>query len=110
MLSRACFSGVTLLGVTRVAVRDRVIAALDDRGTSVTPLAAALAACSLLNVGHRSDPLPGIVANLARTQDPDGAWPRSALYLGPAPYYGSEELTTALCVETLARYLEGVGG
>ena len=32
---------------------------------------------------------------------------RSALYLGPAPYYGSEELTTALCVEALARYLQG---
>jgi hypothetical protein len=105
MLSRAYHSGITSLGVTRAAVRDRAIAALDDRGTSVTPLAAALAACSLLNVGHRSDPLPETVVTLARMQGPDGSWPRSALYLGPAPYYGSEALTTALCVEALARYL-----
>lgn len=110
MLSRATFCGVPSLGVTRAAVRDRVIAAQGTHRASGMALAVALAACSLLNVGHRSDPLPGTMAAIHETQRPDGSWPRSPLYFGPAPYYGSEELTTALCVEALARFLRGVEG
>ena len=106
MLSRACCSGVTSLRETRGAVLERVIAAQLDRGSFETALAAALAACSLLNFNHVSTPLPGAIAYIIGAQRADGSWPKSPLYLGPAPYYGSEELTTALCVEALARYLQ----
>jgi hypothetical protein len=108
MLSRACFSGVTSLCKTREAVLERVIAEQDDHGAFDTALAAALAACSLLNFNHLSFPLPEAIAYIQRAQRKDGSWRKSPLYLGPAPYYGSEELTTAICVEALERYSQGL--
>ncbi len=109
MLSRAYFSGVTLLGKTREAVLERIIAAQDNHGTFDTALAAALTVCSLLNFNHSTWPLLGTITTIQKTQCKDGSWHKSPLYLGPAPYYGSEELTTALCVEALARYLQNIG-
>jgi hypothetical protein len=105
MLSRAYWSGVTSLGVTKDAVLERIIAAGRVRDASDTALATALVACSLLNYGHLEFPLPEAIAALLEMQWSDGSWPKTPLYLGPAPYYGSEELTTALCLEALARYL-----
>jgi hypothetical protein len=109
MLSRAYFAGVTSLGQCREAVLKRIIAARDSQGTSDTALAAALTACALVNFGHWAFPLPETIATIQQAQRQDGSWPKSPLYIGPAPYYGSEELTTALCVEALARYLQGIG-
>ena len=46
---------------------------------------------------------------LVARQQEDGGWRRLAYYQGPAPptptayYFGSRELTTALCLEALAR-------
>jgi hypothetical protein len=110
MLSRACFSGVTSLGKAREAIVDRIIATQSGHGAFGTALAAALAACSLINFDHWAFPLPATIAYIQRSQREDGSWRRDPLYLGPAPYYGSEELTTALCVEALGRYVQGIEG
>jgi hypothetical protein len=82
-------------------------------------LEAALAACAALSCGERpSDPAIGALIAL---QQPDGAWPRGALYHGgrarlpgggfaprhpDTPHWGSEALTTGFCVEALARWAE----
>ena len=108
MLSRACFSGVTSLDKTREVVLERIIATRGSRGAFGTALAAALAACSLINFDHWASPLPATMAYIERSQRENGSWRKSPLYLGPAPYYGSEELTTALCVEALGRYVQSV--
>jgi hypothetical protein len=109
MLSRAYFSGVTGLGQTRAMVLERMIAAWDNPETPDTALAAALTACSLLNFDHSTWPLSETISTIQKTQRQDGSWRKNYLYLGPAPYYGSEELTTAFCVEACARYLQRIG-
>lgn len=43
---------------------------------------------------------------LLNEQRPDGSWPRYCWYVGPAPYYGSESLTTAFCLEALNRFMK----
>ena len=86
------------------------------RTTARSALDHALAACTLHYWGHRPD-----VDALLAAQLPSGAWPAAALYhggrkrTGPAsfapphpdtPSWGSEELTTAFCIEALARMQE----
>ncbi len=104
MLSRACFNGISALAPTRAPVLGRLLAQQADDGSFGNALQTALAACTLLNFEKRAAALGRTVEHLLATQSRDGSWPRQALFLGPEPYYGSEELTTALCVEALSRY------
>lgn len=81
-------------------------------------LDAALAANSLLNIGRR--PPNTLFDLLLASQLPSGAWPRAALYHGgrarlrngsfapphlDTPHWGSDELTTAFCIEALSRMI-----
>lgn len=81
-------------------------------------LDAALAACSLLYWERL--PCENAIAGLLSAQLDSGAWPRAALYHGgrarlrdgsfaaphpDTPHWGSEELTTACCIEATARWL-----
>jgi hypothetical protein len=104
MLSRAYFNGVSALAQTQAAVIDRLLARQENNGSFGDALRTALAACTLLNFEQRTPALQRASEHLLAVQQPDGSWPRLALFLGPAPYYGSEELTTALCVEALGRF------
>lgn len=90
------------------------------RSASAPPAGAfetALALCASLNGGIR--PAGAQVERLLALQDPDGSWPRAALYHGgrqrlagggfaprhpDTPHWGSEALTTAFCVEALSRW------
>ena len=60
---------------------------------------------SLLNLGHgEPDLLVPTLQSLLTAQGEDGSWPRAAFFIDfYGGYYGSEELTTALCLEALAR-------
>ena len=77
-----------------------------------TPLQHALRACTLLYLGRTPD-----VAPLLESQLSSGGWPNAPVYHGgrkrrrdgtfdaphpDTPYWGSEEWTTAFCVEALA--------
>lgn len=104
LLSRAYANGVACLGKTQATLVKRLAAAQADSGSFGNPLLTALAACTLLNIGAASSALERAVRYLLQCQNADGSWARHAMFLGPAPYYGSEELTTALCVEALLRY------
>ena len=104
MLSRACFYGVSALARASGPVLDRLLPLQRDDGSFGSALNTALAACTLLNFDHRAPALHRAVEHLLAAQRHDGAWRRHPMFLGPAPYYGSEELTTAFCLEALSRY------
>ena len=104
MLSRAYCHGVLSLESIALPVTDRVSRSQVDDGSFGNELLSALAMCTLLNFGRVTPAAGRAVEHLLKAQREDGSWPRRAMFLGPAPYYGSEELTTALCVEALARY------
>lgn len=89
-----------------------------DRLASVapaTPLEAALAACSR---GYWQQPMLDFIQGILGRQLESGGWPAAALYHGgrarrrdgsfaaphpDTPHWGSEELTTAFCIEALSR-------
>lgn len=103
-LSRAYANGVSALNETQGPIIARLESIQSDNGSFGNVLLTALAACTLLNFRVKSIALDRAVGNLLGRQNADGSWARHAMFLGPAPYYGSEELTTALGVEALSRY------
>ena len=69
-----------------------------------------MAISTLVNCGlTRIDVQERAAQWLVAAQREDGSWPARAFYAGPEPpavhayYWGSEELTTAMCLEALAR-------
>jgi len=104
-VSRAYFHGVRELG----CVKDVVIERIETIERFPDQIEAALAACTLANFGCRSPVGDAAIQYLLGTQGPDGSWPALPLYWGgppPAPAWGSEALTTGVCLEALARYPE----
>jgi hypothetical protein len=66
----------------------------------------ALAVSSLLNFNHTCPEIGLAVDFLLRSQNESGNWPRWVFYYGGPKRlstWGSEELTTALCLEALSR-------
>ncbi len=104
MLSRAYCDGVLSLEGVRVPVTDRVVRAQGKDGSFGNELLTALAICTLLNFNSPTSAIHEAVEYVLNAQREDGSWPRIPMFLGPAPYYGSEDLTTALCVEALAKH------
>lgn len=107
MVSRAYSHGVGSLACTGTPVTERILDMQLDDGSFGSPLSTALAVCTLLNYGTGRAAVHEAAEYLLGAQRGDGAWPRAPMFLGPAPYYGSEELTTALCVEALAKCRPG---
>jgi hypothetical protein len=109
-VSRAAWHGVEALR----SCRERLLTRVSDRcGAGAgrqDPLSSALAAATLMNCDAEVDLLDGQVDLIIASQCQDGSWPRLAFYSGPRPplprsvWFGSEELTTALCLEAVARY------
>lgn len=110
-VSRAYFSGVKSLEVTKDSIISRITVRQRGDGSFGNELVTALALCTLLN--YSFDEMVWLergIDNLMDAQLSNGAWPRRAYYAGPLPsgpyeaWYGSEELTTALCLEALTRF------
>lgn len=108
MLSRSYFNGISCLQVSRDPVVERVISAQKDDGSFGNDLFTALAVCTLLNFDNQSPSAHKAVKYILNAQMENGSWSKSVFFIGPAPspylYFGSEELTTAFCIEALARY------
>ena len=104
LISRAFCQGVSLLGETREAILKALTARKKSNGSFGNELLTALAVCTGINFGESRNALRDSVIYLLQTQKRSGAWRKAPMWLGPAPYYGSEELSTALCFEALSRY------
>jgi hypothetical protein len=109
MLSRAYLNGVLSLGKSKDPIIERVMSKQQKDGSFEDELQTALAVCTLINFNQQDPRMGEAIEYILKTQEKNGSWPRVAMYLGPAPYYGSEELTTAICVEALARYSQMTG-
>jgi hypothetical protein len=110
MASRALYHGVRGLERSREAMLARLGARQREDGSFGDELATAMGLCTLLNLGLGHTPMSERARrHLLRTQQEDGSWRRSPFYCGPEPpgprsvWWGSEALTTALCLEALAR-------
>lgn len=71
-------------------------------------LETALATVSLLNIGYEGKELDSAINRILDMQQQNGGWPISVFCTGrplSLPYFGSEELTTGICLEALGKYL-----
>jgi hypothetical protein len=102
-VSRAYQRGVKGLAVVRDSVVSAVAARVGTQGAG-NALLDAQAMLTLLNFNSWSAAGDIAFEALLRHQQENGAWPRVAAYLGPAPFYGSEEVTTAYALEAVARF------
>jgi hypothetical protein len=110
-MSRAYFQNASSLKLSRDAVLRKLMKTQQSDGSFGNALSTGLAACTLLNfAANRESALDQAVNWLVENQSADGSWPRTAAWAGPPPpgphsvWWGSEELTTAICLEALARY------
>ncbi|WP_293355774.1 MULTISPECIES: phytanoyl-CoA dioxygenase family protein [unclassified Microcoleus] len=106
MLSRAYFNGIQSLGVVKNDIINKVLNLQEADGSFGNELLTALAICTLLNFNYYTASLEGAINFLLKTQQPNGSWQRIPMYGGQLDKatFGSAELTTAICVEALARY------
>jgi len=107
-ISRNYYAGITKLEPTRKAIIDRIILQFKKDGSFGESVAdTALAACSLMNFNYSSSELTKAMQYLIKAQKETGEWERRRIYyMGPSKTVGSgsEELTTAFCLEALERY------
>jgi hypothetical protein len=99
--------GITKLEPIRQPIIDRIIATSGDDGCIGGNLFnTALGACSLLNLNHQSITLDKAIQFIIDAQKTNGSWERWAHYSAGSMYlyFGSEEITTAFCLEALGRY------
>lgn len=115
-ISRAYFNGAKSLGVLREVLAKKITLLLDNGTFIRSSMHSALAICSLLNVNYNEEKvLDDLIQNLLDCQRDNGAWPIYSLWGGnsgewsndsrnyPEGFWGSEELTTAFCIEALVR-------
>lgn len=100
-VSRAYAGGITSFGRLGDTIIKRTREMQHEAGDYGSALRTAIAMCTLQNFCFKGDLAGRFSSRLLEMQRADGSWPRAPLYVGPAPYYGSEELTTALCLEAL---------
>lgn len=117
-MSRAYFHGALSLKEVKDAVSNKTISLQQEDGSFGDDLSTALAICTLLNYQYSNETiLARAIGSIVEHQREDGAWSKIAMATGCfwtggagetgdwlAGYWGSEELTTALCVEALAKY------
>lgn len=101
-VSRAYAHNAPSLGAAREAAAEGILRRAEGDGSFGDELTTAQALCGLANFGY-DDParLEEAARYLERRQGPDGSWRRAPLFRGAGMYFGSEELTTALCLEAL---------
>lgn len=81
----------------------------NNNGGWGNPLEDAMATVSLINLGLKWIKVEKAVNNLIGLQEDDGGWPIApfSFYIYPSEieFYGSRELTTAIAIEAISKYL-----
>src|SRR5205085_10219896 len=105
--SRAYREGnVTCLESAAPKIREALLASQNKDGSWGNDLETAFGAVTLLNLGYRGDVLDRAIKIILKRQAQDGGWELAPAYRGAvAPLnYGSRAVTTAVCIEALAKY------
>jgi len=103
VISRAHANAAPSLVRSGRAIVRRTLARRRRDGSFGDDLATALAVCTLLNLGYCDrGVLRSAALRLVLRQRAGGGWKRAAFFRGPG-FFGSEEITTAFCVEALSR-------
>jgi len=109
-ISRASWHGVWRLDDLRDPLVEKALGRQRADGSFGDALCTAWTVSTLMNMGADcSDAIGRALGSLLARQSPDGGWPAIAAFAGPEPpapptlRWGSQELTTAACVEALAR-------
>jgi hypothetical protein len=101
-VSRAYARGASSLGGAKEAIIEKVLLRSKDDGSFGDELSTACAVCSLVDFEYKGiRRLRDATRYLEEHQSADGSWRRIAMFCQPGRYYGSEDLTTALCLEAL---------
>ncbi len=102
------WEGVAEFGAIREEMIARIVAAsAPDGKIGTSAIDTAQAACALMNLGSDVPQLASAIEYLVRTQGGLGQWPFAPYYYAGYSQkmaWGSEELTTAFCLQTLCRY------
>ncbi len=101
-VARAARHASPRLAALREPIVSRIVARWNG-AERFNPLQAAMAASALLTFEPACDALDELLRLIARTQRDDGGWDAYPFY----NVWGSEELTTGLCLEVLARAASG---
>ena len=107
-ISRTYHSGISGLKPAADAITERVLKQLKPNGSiGESVLDTALAVCTLLNFNYNKPELIPVIEFLLNSQADNGSWAKRGYYYdGPKKIvsWGSEGLTTGICLEALARY------
>ncbi len=87
-------------------IRDTVLSLQNKDGSWGNDLETSFGALTLLNLGYRGEALERAIKVILARQSSDGGWALAPAYRGAvAPLnYGSRAVTTAVCIEALAKY------
>jgi hypothetical protein len=106
--TRNLHAGISELEPIRKPVIERILDKASNNGEIGTGvLDTALGIISLIKLNYRSEVLDKAINYLIVEQGPDGNWVRRPLYYGgpkKLACFGSEEITTAFCLEALSLY------
>ena len=109
-ITRNYYKGVTKLEPIKNIIINRILSNTKADGRlGDTILDSAWAICSLINLGHFCNEMTQAITYLCKMQEKEGNWPRWLTYYGGPKKltgYGSEELTTAFCLEAISRFDE----
>lgn len=106
--ARNYYNGIYGLEPIKDPIIQRILLKVNQNGSiGESALETAMAIISLISLGNKSDIIKKAASYLINTQNTYGEWPRWAIYYdGPSKKQvcGSEEITTAFCLESLAMY------
>lgn len=102
-ISKAFRNGISVLEGCREEILQSTLKLQKGNGSFGSDLDTALALNTLFNFNYFGKETDSAISYLLKRQSKRGFWERDYLFLGPFPYlfYGSKELTTALCLEAL---------
>lgn len=114
LIGRNYGSGIKKFEVIREVIIERILATKKEDGRlGESAMETALAISSLIYFNYESNALHGAVEFLIYEQKKYGDWPRWRVYFTGSKRlggYGSEEMTTAFCLEALALYRQRIPG
>lgn len=107
-ISRNIATGINELQDIAPIIVDRILKKQNVDGSfGESSLDNALAISSLIYSGYKGKEINNAIAQLLKQQNKNGNWDRRAFYYGgpkKLSSFGSEELTTAFCLEALVRF------